>query len=85
MENIWYAMFAVWAAREIYNSIKGDTKENTRATVANTYAIAKLEAKLDNVLAGIALLPKLREDINEAHAKIREDRARRKDVGNNGH
>ncbi len=54
--------------------------DQVKALDENTKAIIKLEAKLEFVHQAIAEVPKLKQDINEAHTKIREMKARRQEV-----
>jgi len=51
------------------------TKANTKVTQENTLAITELRGEVKALRHEIKPLIRLREDVNEAHAKIREMKA----------
>lgn len=54
--------------------------DQVKALDENTKAIIKLEAKLEFFHQAVAEIPKMQKDINEAHTKIREMKARCQEV-----
>lgn len=63
----------------VWDYVTGGTKANTEAVRANTKAISelqvgvvKLTCQIENLTAIIGPLPKMKEDINAAHKKIRD-------------
>jgi hypothetical protein len=71
-------ILAGWLIKEMWASRKTKDKEHTSALQQNTQeiqkltlALAKFEFRLDHLDKAVELLPKMRNDINDFHAKIR--------------
>ena len=63
--------FAVWAIKEVYSTMKGDTRRNTEATMQNTLAVIDLRLRMEAMTKALEELPRIKKDIDEAHRMIR--------------
>lgn len=62
---------AVIALRELIKIFRDDRNKSTKATEENTIAIAELKVEIRSLREKIDDLPQMRDDLNLAHAKLR--------------
>lgn len=78
-EQVAYGIIGVFVVKEVLSlllkSVFNKTAVHIKAIEENTRAIIKLETKLDIVFQSIAEIPKIKNDVHEAHTRIREMRA----------
>jgi hypothetical protein len=62
----------LWIFKEYWNESKENSERHSNALQANTMAIIKLQIQIEQLTELLTVVPKLREDVNYAHEKIRE-------------
>lgn len=71
-EHIAWAAVGVWALKELYAVFKDDKRKNTDALMQNTLAVVELRVELRYLKALLDEVPKLRKDVDAAHARLRD-------------
>lgn len=76
--NAAFWVILAWVGREILSHFKKKETDHSRAMEKNTQAIStltiaitELKVRLTMIDDNIKMLPKMRDDINEAHSRIR--------------
>lgn len=71
----WAAMVIIllWLAREVMGNMRQKQDKFEDALKENTIAVIKLTSEIGQMEKALSTLPKMQQDINEAHRKLRGD------------
>lgn len=64
---------AAWFFRDWYTEGRAKALKQTEALLANTMAIQKLELQVERLNEFLHVIPKMKDDINALHSKLRDD------------
>jgi len=72
----WAAMVIIllWLAREVMGNLRQKQDKFEDALKENTVAVIKLTTELAQMEKALSALPKMQQDINEAHRKLRGEK-----------
>lgn len=68
----WMGAAGLFLVKELFQWMKGSTKEHMQLMQQNTLAIVELKVRIEYLSKQLDLLPKLAKDVDQAHKAIRE-------------
>ena len=61
-----------WFLKDYWSDHKINAEKRDKALIDNTMAIVKLQVQIEGLIQALSIVPKLKDDIDRAHAKIRD-------------
>jgi len=75
LPNLAYGAISVWLLNKLWDIGSGSHKKLVESNANLVVALVELKIELKGLKEIISEIPRIRGDVNEAHAKIRELRA----------
>lgn len=72
LEGLTLGAVVLLLLKELISSMNGSRKDNIKATQENTLALTKLQVEMQNLKELISMIPKMKQDIDVAHERIRQ-------------
>lgn len=66
-----FALLA-FLVKDLFTKSRSELKEHAKAIQLNTIAMSELKVELMNLKESVKLLPKIEQDVNAAHYKLRK-------------